>query len=1096
MNAKRRIVLMILTVFCMIFGVTGLTACGGGSLEAPTNIKYDGQYITWDKVEGATGYLVQINEGNANNWGSTPFPYDAQGAEITVKVKAVNEGKRKTVESEEGVMNFIPLETIDDVTVSNTGVVSWTPVNGCVYAVMDNDTELAGTINTNKIETHAVGEHSYKVRPVKPGDNAYYSYWSDAVTVNQLSKVDKESITYDGSYIYFETNGAEKYNIYINDQLHNEGVEVKNGKYTYDAREGNFKVRIQAIGDHLTSFDGAKSDEQTFKFLQQVKNIQVKNGGITWEEIGDATGYEIKIKKGLTEKVYETTETEFNDPSVLTASVNMDITIRATAEDATFFSKFSDVKSVYFLPAPAITWDELTSLDGGENSVRWNEVASATGYLVTVEYPDGSSQNYQLSANAQNYANLYEEVGKHKVTVSALAEEENDNIYSSRPSNVITVERIAPASECTNDDNFITSDPTNLSKGFTVSCYDEHINCKYALFKNGAQIAVSNNPQFNVPYDKFFDESYLTGQIITFEVKRMGAGATYNGGQINVMLNSKEEDNLAFEITVLSTPENVLMDGFNITYNSVANATDGYCININGSALALTEDTTSRDISNSLEVGPYNVKVCAKGNGKNVLPSNYSAPIEVVRLDAPTIIRIDMNESGGRLVVDAPKQGNADGYQLVLNNIDEDSVVQTIDNMNGKIETGGTDVKVKAVANYYQNRLDKTGTYYMTSKASASRRFVKLQAPTNLAFTEDSLTWNMTGLNTSQLGKISYIVYDDKKDATISQEVSTQSINFSTVPKFVGGRYYTFAVQAIGDGVEFISSEISTTDDAKQVYKLETPVVTKNTATGEYEWYGVSHASSYAVKVDGVIAETIPHATAGEIYRFNPLTFFKDITTYNVEVIAVGNKAVGENPTINSFAREITQQVVQLSKPTFNVTYSHEQYNVEAKIQVAIDQQTPFAKGYKYVIGGNTTSKTEGDVTSFELNVNGTGTFNVDVYAIGGTFDSNDAFTLDSQSNGTQSITILGSVNVENIRYNLNDCYVYWTDVDEADKYIVEIAYDGSNDFVEVQRDDQNHYIIPVENRGRDTFVVRITAIGNASNEIKGATVTSDTFTL
>lgn len=1092
MNAKRKIVLMILTVFCMIFGTVGLVGCGGGSLEAPTNIKYDGSHITWDKVEGATGYVVQINEGNANNWSTNTFPYDAQGAEIVVKVKAVAKTKRKTIESEEAVMNFMPLPTITDVTVSSTGVVSWTAQTGCVYAVMDNNTEQPATISTNKIETHAVGEHSYKVRPVKPGDNAYYSYWSDAVSVKQLGKVDSASITYDGSYIYFDTVGAEKYNIYINDLLDNEDVEVKNGKYLYDAREGNFKVRIQAIGDHVTSFDGAKSDEKTFKFLQQVKNIQVVNGGLTWEEIADADGYEVKVKKGLTEKVYTTTDEAFNDATVLTASVNMDITVRAIADDVTFFSKFSDVKSVYFLPAPTIEWDTLTSLDGGENSIKWNEVASATGYYVTVIEPDGNSTGSQLSFNAQNYSNLYEKVGEYKVTVSALADEENDNIYSSRPSNEITVKRIAPAEKCANTDSFITSDPTDVTDGFTVSCYDEHINCKYALFKNGTQIAVSDSPQINVPYDSFFKQEYLSGQVITFEVKRMGAGATNNGKYTNVMLNSKEEDNLAFEITILSTPENVLMDGYNITYGSVANATDGYCININGSALALTETTTSRDISNSLEVGPYNVEVCAKGNGKNVLPSNYSAPVTVVRLDAPTITRIDMNESGGRLVVSAPL-GNADGYQLVLNNVDEDSVVQTIDNMNGKIETAGTDVKVKAVANFYQNRVEKTGIYYMTSKASPSKRFVKLQAPTNLAFTEDSLTWNMTGLNSNQLGKISYVVYDDKKDATISQEVSQTSINFSTVPKFVGGRNYTFAVQAIGDGVEFISSEIST---AKQVYKLSTPVVTKNNVTGEYEWYGVSQASSYAVTVDGVIAATIPHATASEIYKFNPLNFFKDITTYNVKVIAVGNKAIGDSPTINSFACEILQDVVQLSKPTFNVSYSHEQYNVEGKIQVAIDTETPFAKGYKYVIGGNTTSKTEGDVKSFELNVNGTGTFNVDVYAIGGTFNDDGAFTLDSQSNGTEHITILGSVNKENIKYNLNDCYVYWTDVDEADKYIVEIAYNGSNEFVEVQRDDQNHYEIPAENRGKDTFVVRITAIGNAPNEIKGATTTSNTFTL
>ncbi len=1088
MNAKRKIVLMILTVFCMIFGTVGLVGCGGGSLEAPTNIKYDGSHITWDKVEGATGYVVQINEGNANNWSTNTFSYDAQGAEIVVKVKAVAKTKRKTIESEEAVMNFMPLPTITDVTVSSTGVVSWTAQTGCVYAVMDNGTELPATISTNKIETHAVGEHSYKVRPVKPGDNAYYSYWSDAVSVKQLGKVDSASITYDGSYIYFDTIGAEEYNIYINDQLDSEDVEVKNGKYLYDAREGNFKVRIQAIGDHVTSFDGAKSDEKTFKFLQQVKNIQVVNGGLTWEEIADANGYEVKVKKGLVEKVYTTTEEAFNDATVLTASVNMDITIRAIADDVTFFSKFSDVKSVYFLPAPTITWDELTSLDGGENSIMWNEVASATGYYVTVIEPDGNSTGSQLSFNAQNYSNLYEKVGTYKVTVSALADEENDNIYSSRPSNEIRVNRIAPAQKCANTDSFITSDPTDVTDGFTVSCYDEHINCKYALFKNGTQIAVSNNPQINVPYDSFFEQEYLSGQVITFEIKRMGAGATYNGKYTNVMLNSKEEDNLAFDITILSTPQNVYMDGFQIRYDSVANATDGYGININGSALALTETTTSRDISNNLEVGTYMVEVCAKGNGKNVLPSNYSAPVTVVRLDAPTITRIDMNESGGRLVFSEPLLGNAEGYKLVLNEVEQDSVVYVIDNMNALIDTAGTDVKIKAIANYYENKSTKTGTYYMTSKASPSKRFIKLQAPTDLAFDNNSLSWNMRGLNSTQLGKISYLVYDDSKDTTISEPISQQFIDFNFVPKFVDGRDYIFKVQAIGDGVEFISSEIST---AKQVYKLATPVVNKDNATGEYYWSGVSQASSYAVTIDGVIVATLPHTTASAEYRFDPVSFLTDIGTYNVEVVAVGNKAIGDFPTINSKKVTISQEVVQLSKPTFSVSYSHAQYNVEGKIIVNVENETPFASGYKYVVGGSTSSELENGGTSYEMNPNGTGTFRIDVYAKGSTFNDDGAFTLDSQSNGTQTITLLGAVNSQNIVWN--DWTVRWSNVQNADSYRVEIFYDGETEPSVSESVSSTSFAIT--NTSANKVQVRITALGDSTNVIAGVSTTSNLFT-
>ena len=1083
---------MILTAFCMIFGLTGLVGCGGGSLEAPTNIKYDGSRITWDKVEGATGYVIQINEGNANNWGSESFPYDAQGTEIVVTVKAVKKGNKKTIESEEAVMNFMPLPTITDLTVSQTGVVSWTAQQGCVYEVMDNNTVSPATIATNKIETHAVGEHLYKVRPVMPGDNAYYSYWSEAIAVTQLAQVDSASITYDGSYIYFDTVGAAKYNIYINGILHNETEEVKNGKYLYDAREGNFKVQVQAIGDHLTSFDGAKSDEKTFKFLQQVTGIKAKNGGITWNKNDDADGYEIKIKKGSTEKVYTTTEEAFNDANVLTASTTIDIAVRAIADDVTFFSKFSDVKSVYFLPAPVITWDKSISLDGGENSIMWDEVASATGYYVTVVDPEGNSTGVQLSYNAQNYANNYEKVGTYKVTVSALGDEENDNICSSRPSNEIRVNRIAPASKCANTDSFITSDPTDVTEGFTVSCYDEHINCKYELFRNGTKIAESDSPQINVPYDSFFEPEYLSGQVVTFEIKRMGAGATESGKNINVMLNSKEEDNLAFDITILSTPQNVYMDGFQIRYDAVADAVDGYGININGSALALTETTTSRDISNNLEVGSYNVEVCAKGNGKNVLPSNYSAPVAIVRLDAPVIERIEMNESGGRLIFSEPLLGNAEGYKLVLNEVEQESVVYVIDNMNDEISTEGTSVKVKAIANYYENAANKTGTYYMTSKASASKRFVKLQAPTGLTFDNNSLSWNMRGLNSTQLGKISYEVYDDMTESIISETVSQQSIDFNFFPKFVDGRDYVFKVRAIGDGVEFISSVVS---PSAQVYKLAKPNVQKDNATGEYYWKGVDDASSYAVTINGVVAYTVPHESATDTYRFDPVNFLTELsnTGYNVEVVAVGNKAIGNYPTINSGKVVITQQVVQLTKPTFAVSYSHAQYDREGRIIVTVTGETPNASGYKYVIGGNTATV---DATSYELNPNGTGEFIVDVYAVGSTFDENGAFTLDSQSIGSKKIVLLGALNSENI--TKREWKVNWTKVENVSKYKVEIFFDGSSTAGISIETSSVSYIIPDEFRTANSFIVKITALGvvvdDSTTSISGATTTSQLF--
>ena len=526
-----------------------------------------------------------------------------------------------------------------------------------------------------------------------------------------------------------------------------------------------------------------------------------------------------------------------------------------------------------------------------------------------------------------------------------------------------------------------------------------------------------------------------------------------------------------------------------MVYDQVEKAINGYNINIGGASAAITETTTSRNISSDLIAGTYNVKVSAKGNGKDVLPSNYTAPIEVVRLDAPQIVRIDMGESDSRLVLNEPSLGNTLGYKLIFNEIEEESVVETLDNIATKISTLGTDVKVKAVANYYQNQSDKTGTYYMTSLASASKRFVKLQAPTNLAFDNNSLSWNMAGINKNELGKITYKVMDAIKGTTVAQGTSEQSINFSRLSNLEDGKDYLFKVKAIGDGEYYIDSDDYST--AKQVYKLARPEVMKNTATGEYYWMGVSQTTNYAVYINGENADGIIHTSSSNIYTFNPVSFFKDLTTYNVEVIAVGNGAIGDTPTINSSAFVITQQTTQLTKPEFSVSYTHEQYDTEGKIKVTITKETPNAKRYKYVVGGKTSLETD-DGTTYEINPNGTGSFDVNVYAVGGTFDDEGKFTLDSQSYGTQTITILGYVNSSKIE--LNDWKVRWFAVEKAQRYKVEIFYDGSNVPEVIETADLSYDIPDDKKITANSIIVKITALGNGSNIITSAPSTSREF--
>lgn len=1072
MNTKRKLVLMLLTVFTMVFGVFGLTACGGSiSLTSPSNISYDGALITWDAVEKATGYVIQINENGAEIKTESPsFPFKANDSEFSVKLKAIATGK-KTVESEQVVMNFRPLPKVTDVTVSEEGVVSWSPVGdgSCSYVIRDNGVELPSYNTTCEISNFEVGTHKIEVRPVVVGDKSYYSSWTKAVTVIQLGKVDIEDIYYDGTFLTYEpVKNAESYNIYIDGILIEGGFVGK--KYPFDANDTSFSVEIKTIGDHKTSFDGEISETKQFKFLPMVTGVKIEDGKLVWNEIPNADGYEVKIN-GSVKKV----ETNSYEGNAIVANKNLDISVRGTSKDAVFFSSFCEEISVYILPPPVLSWNETLSLDGGENSLIWNEVSGATGYEVSIKDPSGHVETETYGASQQNFANLYEQVGEYTITVIATANEGVDNIYSSAPSVPVTVVRPGPA-ERKGASEFIVSSATDLSNGFTVTCKEDS-RVTFKLIKDGKDLKTNAKNQFKVSSSELTTEDATFGAEFEFAIKKMGK-VDYYGNRWYVTLNSIDEDNLTFPIKILSAPQNVKMSGYNIEYEEVI-GNNGYAITGVGSN-PITENTLSRDLSSYLQAGNYNMQVCAKGNGKEVLPSNYSPILKVVRLDAPSDLIINTKVDGGKLLFTG--DDFATGYDLYLNNDPADSNVMQIINMNSRISTAGTSVKLTSVANKYD---EASGIYYMTSLASESKQFVKLKAPTNLTFTNTHLSWDLEGINDAAASGVTFNVYDAEYGTLFTESKSVKELDIGHLE---GDRDYTFQVQAIGNGERYVDSEISLT---KSIFKLATPEVEKDLANGVYTWQGVVSAVSYSVKVDGVVCDTAIHIGADNTYTFNPASYFDNEGDYSVVVTAVGNN--GET-CVSSKPYEIIQKAKQLTTPEFKVSYSHDQYNVEGNILVDIETESKFSKGYRYIVGDNTQTIIEGETTKYSINPKGPGKFNVEVFAVGTTFDNDGVYMLDSQSSGTQEIVILDFINKENINYV--DTQIKWDYVSatQPKEFKVEIIVSGYETVVVTTR----NKAIRVNSLNGISFdvlktnkvTVKITAMGNGIDMISSQTTT------
>ncbi len=1049
------VMLALLTLIAVM--TLGLTGCDEKiELSAPTNVTYDGVILSWSPVENAQSYTIKINGGNSLTVRTNSYAYRADGSTFTVEIKAQNEEGKKPVLSDATVIEFKPLEPVGEVRVADDGSLSWDMSNLATgYLVKVDGAVLEQVVYVPEYKGLGVGAHSVSVRPVIDGDNTYYSTWSPAVSVTILETLAKDDITYsDGRISWRAVTGAQCYEIKVNGTVLSS--ECTATQIEYDANSVDFEVTVKAIGDHKATYDGLESEVKKFIFLDPVTNIRVVDGILYWDPVEGADEYRLKLNSNVYNQTF--TECSFDK---LTANVPTDIQIMPISNDNAYFSDWSAVKSVLILSAPHIRWEGDFEHSGeAVQSIVWDGVSSASGYAVEVTRPDGVVNVITLGEIDRGYADAYLQIGVYTVRVKALAASDNTGVAcDSQYSTPITVTRLA-GPEPTGDE-YITSNPEKLSDGFVVNTKAVTGAAQYRLYKNGAVEQSSVSPQFTVT--ELVSDSNLEEQQFNFRIQSVGSVTTANG-QTYVTLNSLESDDLSFNITVLATPTKPAdgyMSGFNFSFGSV-NGAVGYVVDVGG--MRYTASSTSYDLS-ILEAGVYNVGACAKGNGTNVLASNYSAPLNVVRLESPSNVRILTENSEGTLSFESVL--HASGYTVVFDNDGNAIPADSISNVNSRISLNGTTLYMQSTANYYNE--DRT-VYYMTSTPGTTYTFIKLAAPTfaDPVFDNGRLVWNAPSNINTEVYTPTYNVYPDETNRPYNGEFNGTSLDLSGLE---GGQTYVFTVEAIGDGGRYVNSDRS---DPKSLYKLVTPTVSRE--NGAYVWSAVARAVSYAVYVDGELAETFSAQSGDKTFSYTPN--FTELKTYTVQIIAKGD---GIN-SIDSTPATILQETRQLITPDFSVSYTHEAYNTAGEIKVEITTPSPNAKGYAYTVAGVTkTSPSE----THTHNPGSVGTFDVRVYALGGNFDENGVYLLDSQSQGGSAryqITLLASVNVDSNFKLTADDFLSWSPVAGCSGYEISYSIDGAA-FTEPESIMGTSFGLPDLSEAT-TLTVRIRARGNGVNTV------------
>ena len=284
-----------------------------------------------------------------------------------------------------------------------------------------------------------------------------------------------------------------------------------------------------------------------------------------------------------------------------------------------------------------------------------------------------------------------------------------------------------------------------------------------------------------------------------------------------------------------------------------------------------------------------------------------------------------------------------------------------------------------------------------------------------------------------------------------------------------GGGNYNFYVKAIGNDTKYLDSDYSVVITA---YKINTPEF--DIVDGQYVWNAMTNASSYYLEIDGKKVSDDYHVS-GTQYSYTPR-----FTTEGDHIVKL--KAVGDGRgNLDSAFYTYTQKARILKAPVIEYKYSDEHYVTNGSITVTVKTQSENCSGYQYEIAGQSLTSTE---LTYSKVIQSPGKYSVRVKALGGAFDENDIYYIDSQYAGgatTDVITLLAAP-AESSFSITSDGAVKWDAISGSFGFEYQISYNGEG-FGEVKTTGYNTFTVNSHKQYR-SITVKIRAKGDGNKTV------------
>lgn len=928
-----------------------VVSCSKISMEeeskAIENLQYDGESISWSPVLNANRYVLQINNGpeisvaSPKDSGKVVYRFDSKGEDFDFSIEAVV--KDGSEDNPNYQIRFKNVGTVSNLHIDE-GILLWDSIpDADGYQVYRNGEILSSSVGTAEC-TIGVGSFTYKIRAVKgtlenpDSNNPYYSLWSESISGSKLSA--PENLKYDSELLsWTPVTRASEYEVKINNQTYH----TESNKLAYSAGEEDFTVSVKAIGKVEENLvDSSYCLEKKYTYIKPVENLYVNDGMLTWNHDDAVSGYRIKING-----VEQGSILNGNQYANLSSGQSYRIQIRPIGRGDFWFSRWSNEITLTILRSPVVSFND--------NTITWNQVTGCAGYDLKIEKDGNVIHSTSLGSDVFVYHYSFDDAGSYKVYVKATTLGIS-GIYESRYSLPYSVLRLATPTGAT-----LTNRPLEQNQVFVS--FDSVFGAQgYSLMADGVEIDSSKkDSSFSIDLRKLSTNNEQSSMKLSVIAK---GGVSSEGA----VLDSVKP--LEFNVTRLATPRNLMINGNELSWDSV-NSTNKYVLTIDGKR---TEVTTTSFILTDMGIGPHEIYVQSMGNGENVITSGFSNPLEIRKLAVPDNLYI----RDGILYWNPVQAATA--YKVILGDgvYNADVNAFSLKGYESSINEGkGTQISVFAIGN---------GKDVVNSDVSVTRTISKYSRPTNVKIIGDTLVWN--GASVNGINCTSYkLKITQQKGLSRSEKNEYIKAPSYEMSNFKAGTY-SISIVAVGDNIQTIDSPASNTFTFT---KLDTISGLKKQGNS-YSWTPDGQASGYEIKLSkDSIWTTIKDS------QYTPS--FKTEGEFEVSIKVLGNGMQYADSDVYSFAQRVSclpQPVVQknLSLPN-SFTISTKGNLITARIRT-----NPNAKGYRLIIGGIVRAEAEASKSDFvemQYLMSTVGAnYGVQVQIVGGCFASDGTYLLDS----------------------------------------------------------------------------------------------------